>query len=225
MRKTRDYYSAIFCLLIFSRSPSRDPEIDRSALTDVSIPKMHLEDVGGGKTCWSGCEWCVCVFTAVIWKTPIKAWKQHFVFCHERRAITNSLLFSKPQITFLTEQPGCFPGPTRPPGWGPLLECLPPLENPARQCNISREQVSFSARRRQQPPSGSSCNEKVDGVLESDTKPQIAPDAVGVWMLNSPGDPVRWCLYVGVCIQIYESRFLLQRSTPAASSKSLVCGR
>lgn len=149
----------------------------------------------------SGCEWCMCVCTAAIWKTQIKAWKQRFVFCHERRANANSLLFLNPQITFLTQQSRCSPaawpvqdvGPHRPHCWS-----FAPLAKPC----AAESKFYF-----QQQSSSSSSNEKVDGVLESDTKHQIALDSVGVWMLNSPGNPVSWRLCVCLCILIQSRGF------------------
>lgn len=81
-------YSSILCLLIFSRSPSRDPEIDRSASRWRMSPFQ--------KCIWRTQEGESLVAVAVsdvsvhdLWKTQIKAWKQHFVFCHERRVNTN----------------------------------------------------------------------------------------------------------------------------------------
>lgn len=67
----------------------------RVTLTDVSIPKMHLEDAGGERLVGVA----VSEVRAATCEAQCKGWKPHFVFCHERRANTNSLLLIKPQIT------------------------------------------------------------------------------------------------------------------------------
>lgn len=120
-------YSSILCLLIFSRSPSRDPEIDRSA------SRWRMSQFQ--KCIWRTQEGESLVAVTVsdvsvhdLWKTQIKAWKQHFVFCHERRVNTNSSLFLKPQISFWHSSPGVVPqispsrtlGPTPPTSLWPL---------------------------------------------------------------------------------------------------------
>lgn len=89
-------------------------------------------------------EWlwvmCVCMCMAAIWKTQIKARKQHFVFCHEQRANTNSLFFLKPQITFWHSSPGVVlqlgpsrtSGPTSPPHCGPHCWSFAPFKQTLR---------------------------------------------------------------------------------------------
>lgn len=62
MGKTRDYLFLYFVPphflpLSFLWPGNRSQCV---TLTDVSIPKTHPEDAGGGETCWSGCERCVC---------------------------------------------------------------------------------------------------------------------------------------------------------------------
>lgn len=62
MGKTRDYLFLYFVpppFLPFS-FPWPGNRSQCVTLTDVSIPKMHLEDAGGGITCCSGREWCEC---------------------------------------------------------------------------------------------------------------------------------------------------------------------
>lgn len=134
-------YSSILCLLIFSRSPSHDPEIDRSA------SRWRMSQFQ--KCIWRTQEGESLVAVAVsdvsvhdLWKTQIKAWKQHFVFCHERRVNTNSSLFLKPQISFWHSSPGVVlqisPSRMSGPTPGPPHLAVAPLANPAQQCNISR---------------------------------------------------------------------------------------
>lgn len=107
MSKTRDStYFTILCLLISSVLLPVTPKSIAARHVDGCLNSENASGGHGrGRTCWSGREWGVClcacvrVRAAAIWKTQIKGWKQHFVFCQEWRSNTNSLLFIKPQIT------------------------------------------------------------------------------------------------------------------------------
>lgn len=121
----------------FPRSPSRDPEID----CDASCWRMSQfrNCIWGTREGRSLLEWpwMSRVCEAAIWKTQIKGWKQHFVFCHERRANANSLLFIKAQITVRHNSSDVllrFRTTSAPPTALPWLiaGALPPLPNPAQ---------------------------------------------------------------------------------------------